>query len=57
MKKIYKTPRILVVQIRTNHMLAESLILNEDTAGSADAGWTKEYNNTFPNRNIWDEEW
>ena len=57
MKKIYKTPRIIVVQIRTNNMLAESIYLNEETAGSANAGWTKEYDNTFPNKNVWDEEW
>ncbi|MCR5533975.1 MAG: hypothetical protein K6F47_02180 [Bacteroidaceae bacterium] len=59
MKKIYKTPRILVVQIRTNHMLAESIYTDgsQTISTESDGGWTKEYNNNSLNRNVWDEEW
>lgn len=57
MKKIYKAPRILVVQIRTSHMLAESLYFREGNISDENAVLTKEYNNNSLNRNVWDEEW
>ncbi len=57
MKKIYKTPRILVVQIRTSHMLAESLNFRGGDITDENAVLTREYDNTSFNRNIWDEEW
>ncbi len=58
MKKIYKSPEILVVNIRTNHMLAESIV-SDDTQiinNESDGGWVKEQN-TFPNGSVWDNEW
>jgi hypothetical protein len=38
-------------------MLAESLYFREGNISDENAVLTKEYDNTFPNRNVWDEEW
>ena len=60
MKKIYNSPRILVVRICTNHMLAESLgyDMSSTITTESDGSWTKEYNNSsISGKNVWDEEW
>ena len=59
MKKIYISPSTLAVELRCkNHLLEGSYQIYETTTvNESDGGWTKEYNNTFPNRNVWDEEW
>ena len=58
MKKTYKTPGILVVQIRTNHMLAESLLFQSGTINSEGEVLTREYDNTNSSgKNVWEDEW
>ena len=56
MKKIYKSPEILVVKLSSERALLSGSyeILDEQTET---AGWTKEYENTFSNKSVWDEEW
>lgn len=58
MKKTYKAPGVLVVNIRTNHMLAESIYSNENETITieSEGGWVKEQN-TFSDKNIWEDEW
>ena len=56
MKKIYNAPALLVVELRTVHMMAESLGINDtDTINDASDILTKEQNMT--DVNIWDSEW
>lgn len=60
MKKTYITPGILVVQLRTNHMLAESIIYDGDSTITTESNgsWTREYDNsTISGKNVWDSEW
>jgi len=58
MKKIYNAPALLVVNLRTVHMMAESLRIitnsggdEENTITGSDQILTKE------NNSIWDNEW
>ena len=54
MKKIYNAPALLVVELRTVHMMAESLRINSEPANTiTDQGdiLTKE------NKSVWDNEW
>ena len=58
MKKIYNAPALLVVNLRTVHMMAESLVIDNsgtNTINSANDILTKEQNMT--DVNIWDNEW
>ena len=57
MKKIYKSPQILVVQLRTHQMLAESLLYDssETITTESEGSWTKE--STISDKNVWDDEW
>lgn len=57
MKKTYKTPEILVVQIRTKSVILQ-LSVNPDEISGENAGWTKEYDNsTISGKNVWEDEW
>jgi len=56
MKKIYNAPTLLVVNLRTVHMMAESLVINDtDTINDASDILTKEQN--MGDVNVWDEKW
>ena len=58
MKKIYNAPALLVVELRTVHMMAESLVIDSsetNTIDNANDILTKEQNKT--DVNIWDNEW
>lgn len=58
MKKIYNSPALLVVNLRTVHMMAESFVINSDPSNAITDGsdiLTKEQNMT--DVNIWDNEW
>ena len=56
MKKIYNAPALLVVELRTVHMMAESLVIsNTATIESSEEILTKEQN--MGNGSIWDDEW
>ena len=55
MKKTYISPNTLVVEIRTNHMLAESVFINASSTETA--GWTREENASYSDKNVWDDEW
>ncbi|MBO4840744.1 MAG: hypothetical protein J5524_06555 [Bacteroidaceae bacterium] len=57
MKKIYKSPELLVVKLSSEReLLQSSYVISSEQA--EDAGWTKEYNNSsISNQNVWDEEW
>ena len=56
MKKIYNSPALLVVELRTVHMMAESLVItSEETIQSSEEILTKEQN--MGDVNVWDEEW
>lgn len=57
MKKKYIAPSLFCVKIVTRGAMLQSSIDKFDTGADADVVLTKEYNNTFPNRNVWDEEW
>lgn len=58
MKKTYIIPSSIAVELRCkNYMLEGSLPVDESVVTGNSAGWTKEYNNTFPNKSVWDEEW
>ena len=54
MKKIYNAPALLVVNLRTVHMMAESLVITDtETIESSDEILTKEQTGV----NVWDDEW
>ena len=54
MKKIYNAPALLVVELRTVHMMAESLVITDtETIESSDEILTKEQTGV----NVWDSEW
>jgi len=56
MRKIYNAPALLVVELRTVHMMAESLVVSsEETIQSSEEILTKEQN--MGNGNIWDNKW
>ena len=57
MKKIYKAPGLLVVNIRTNHMLAESLMFRDGDIEDENLVLTREYDNTFSDKSVWEEKW
>jgi len=57
MKKIYKAPVLLVVNIRTNHMLAESLMFRDGDIEDENSVLTREYDNTFSDKSVWEEKW
>ena len=56
MKKIYNAPALLVVELRTMHMMAESLVIsNAETIDDSSDILTKEQN--MGDVNVWDNEW
>ena len=57
MKKIYKSPRILVVRLASTRAFLQSSYTINNTESSTDA-WTREYDNSsISNKNVWDDEW
>ncbi len=58
MKKKYIVPGLLVIRLSSKQTLLQaSFEKGEGEFDSSEMSFSKEYNNTFPNRNIWDEEW
>ena len=58
MKRKYITPGLLIVEIRTNHMLADSLMFRSGNITEESGVLTKEYDNSsVSGKNVWDEEW
>lgn len=57
MKKIYKTPGTLVVNIRCRALISTSLDKYDD--GADNVVLTREYDNnsSISNKNVWDDEW
>ncbi|MBO7067414.1 MAG: hypothetical protein J6W52_01870 [Bacteroidaceae bacterium] len=59
MKKIYKSPRTLVITIASQtHLMQPSIIVDGDTtvSNSSDIGFTKE-NSSHGGNSVWDDEW
>ena len=57
MKKKYISPNTLVVELRCkNHLLEGSYHIEDTTVSDTEGGWVKEQN-TFSDKNIWDDEW
>lgn len=59
MKKIYKSPNILVVKLTSKHALLQtSLLKGEGDFDSENMVFTREYDNsTISGKNVWDDEW
>lgn len=59
MKKTYKSPKALIVELQINNSLLLSTSEAEVTGNSA--GWVKEEasnsNPTITDKSLWDEEW
>lgn len=56
MKKTYIYPEILAVELRTKHMMAQSLSISmEDVIDDENDILVKDYGKN--NTSIWDEEW
>ena len=57
MKKKYISPNTLAVELRCkNHLLEGSYHIEDTTVSDTEGGWVKEQN-TFSDKNIWEEEW
>jgi len=57
MKKIYKSPETLVVQITAKSVVLQ-MSINSKEIEEEYAGFAKEYNNSsISGKNVWDEEW
>lgn len=59
MKKTYKSPKALIVELQINKSL---LLTTSETIVSGDnGGWVKEdagvSNSSVTNKSVWDEEW
>lgn len=59
MKKTYKSPKALIVELQINKSL---LLTTSETIVSVDnGGWVKEdvgvSNSSVNNKSVWDEEW
>ena len=56
MKKTYKSPAMLTVQLGTMHIIAESLTIGTQTITNSGDILVKE-DNTVRDVNVWDNEW
>ena len=59
MKKTYISPEFLVVELRCNQMLAESMMFgsSEQTADVNSGGFVKEESTPITDKSVWDDEW
>lgn len=59
MKKTYKSPKALIVELQINKSLL--LTTSETIVSVDDGGWVKEdvgvSNSSVTNTSVWDEEW
>ena len=59
MKKTYKSPKALIVELQINKSLL--LTMSNNTVSGDDGGWVKEdvgvSNSSVTNKSVWDEEW
>ena len=59
MKKTYKSPKALIVELQINNSLL--LSTSETKLTGSSAGWVKEEasnsNPTITDKSVWDEEW
>lgn len=55
-KKTYKSPAMLTVQLGTTHIIAESLTIGTQTITNSGDILVKE-DNTVSDVNLWDNEW
>jgi len=57
MKKIYNSPELLAVELRTKHMMAQSLGINWDGDTIENAEDILVKGSVTTDINLWDEEW
>ena len=57
MKKKYIAPSLLCVKIVTRGAMLQSSMDKYETGADNDVVLTREYENTFSNKNVWEEEW
>ncbi len=56
MKKTYKSPKALIVELQINKSLL--LTMSNNTVLDDNGGWVKEENTTtIGDNNVWDSEW
>ena len=59
MKKTYKSPKALIVELQINKSLL--LTMSNNTVLDDNGGWVKEdvgvINSSVNNKSVWDEEW
>lgn len=59
MKKTYKSPKALIVELQINKSLL--LTMSNNTVLDDNGGWVKEdvgvSNSSVTNKSVWDEEW
>ena len=57
MKKKYIAPNLLCVKILTRSSILQCSIDKYDTGADDDVVLTREYDNTFSDKSVWEEKW
>lgn len=58
MKKIYIAPELMVVRLTSKQALLQaSFMKTEEEFNSSEMSYTREYDNTFPDKSVWEDEW